>query len=128
MKKLIVFSTLLVLAACGSSENTDNVSGDTKKSAPVYDYGKELYTQNCTQCHKVSKDMIGPALKGALARWDNDSAALRAFVKNSPTLIASGNARAVEVYNNWNKAVMTPMPHLTDEDIDAILDYIERAE
>ncbi|MEZ5017465.1 MAG: cytochrome c [Flavipsychrobacter sp.] len=127
MRQLIACGALL-LVSCGNAESSSNSTSEEKKAVPVYDYGKELYTQNCTQCHIVNKDMIGPALKGALARWDNDTVALRSFVKNSTMAITSGNPRAVEVYNKWNKAMMTPMPHLTDEDIDAILDYVERAE
>ncbi len=127
MKKLFLYSSLLLVAACGSNESNDS-STEKKATAPIYDHGKELFVQNCIQCHRPNRDAIGPALKGVMAKWDNDTANLRAFVRNSGKVIESGHPRAVKVYEEWNKVLMTPLPHLTNEDIDEILEYVERAE
>lgn len=127
MKRIIAVSIITIfIASCGNYENRTSDTEAANNTVPAYDLGKDLFVQNCTQCHKINDNMIGPALKGAMKRWDDDTVAIRSFIKNSSQLIKDGNARAIEVYHKWNKSLMTPMPHLTNEDIDAILDYIER--
>lgn len=86
--------------------------------------GGQLFNNYCVQCHALDKDKLGPALKGAFARWDNDTSRIRAFIINAGKAIESGDPRAVQVAKDWNNALMTPMPHLSDDDVNAILEYI----
>ncbi|RUA15853.1 MAG: cytochrome C, partial [Flavobacteriia bacterium] len=48
---------------------------------------------------------------------------LYAWIKNSPGVIASGDAYANKIYAEYNQAAMTPFPTLSDQDIDDILAY-----
>jgi hypothetical protein len=45
-------------------------------------------------------------------------------VHNSSALISSGDKYANEVYGKWNKTAMTAFPQLSNEDIDAIVEYV----
>lgn len=88
--------------------------------------GKALFQTNCASCHNPIKDATGPALKGlsdeAGMEW------IHAWVKNSGAMIASGDKRAVEVYEKFNKMPMPPFPNLSEADIDAIFDYVNNFE
>jgi cytochrome c551/c552 len=85
--------------------------------------GKALFNQKCASCHAIDKNLVGPALKGVEDRWD-DKAMLYDWVRNSASVIKKGYPRAVAVYNEYNKVQMTAFPELKNEDIDAILAYI----
>ena len=85
--------------------------------------GKALFNQKCASCHAIDKNLVGPALKGVEDRWD-DKAMLYEWVRNSAAVIKKGYPRAVAVYNEYNKVQMTAFPELKNEDIDAILGYI----
>jgi len=83
--------------------------------------GKQLFNSNCAACHQLDKKAIGPALRGVTGKYDTEW--LHSWIKNSPAMVASGDTRAVAVYELYNKAVMTPFPQLSDADIDNILAY-----
>ena len=34
--------------------------------------GKSLFNANCASCHKLNKNLVGPALKGVSAKYDKD--------------------------------------------------------
>ena len=89
----------------------------------MYSAGEKVFKGNCASCHKPDKDMTGPAMKGARARWEGKGD-LHAWVKNSTAVINSGNSYAKELFEKWNKSVMTPNA-LTDEEIDAVLYYAD---
>lgn len=83
--------------------------------------GKELFNANCAACHKLDAKATGPALRGVAGKYDTPW--LHKWIKNSSELIKSGDAQAVKVFNENNKAVMTAFPQLSDTDIDDILAY-----
>jgi mono/diheme cytochrome c family protein len=83
--------------------------------------GKELFNANCAACHNLDKKMTGPALRGVADKYDK--AWLYKWINNSSALIKSGDAKAVKVFEENNKAVMTAFPQLTTADIDNILAY-----
>ncbi|MCB0700003.1 MAG: cytochrome c [Chitinophagaceae bacterium] len=115
----IFFSVLLV--SCGSEDG--NNENTTSKSVEMT-RGQQVFNNNCLQCHSLVADKIGPNLRGALTKWDNDTSRIALFIRNAQEVINSGDQRAVQVAKEWNYAMMTPMPHLRDEDINAILEYI----
>lgn len=112
------------LVACGSEEETTNSSSNEKVAE--MSKGQQMFNDYCLQCHSLVTNKIGPSLRGALERWDNDTTRISAFIRNAQQTIDSGDPRAVEVAKEWNNALMTPMPHLTDEDITALLEYIAK--
>lgn len=83
--------------------------------------GRELFNSNCAACHKLDGNSTGPSLRGVVER--HDTAWLHKWIKSSSSLIKSGDAAAVKVFNEWNKVVMNDFPSLSDEDIDNILAY-----
>ncbi len=83
--------------------------------------GKELFNANCAACHKLDAKATGPALRGIAAKYE--MAWLYKWVKNSSELIKSGDAQAVKVYEENNKAVMSAFPQLSNADIDNIIAY-----
>ncbi len=89
--------------------------------------GKSLFKVNCAACHNLKKKMTGPNLYKVEERLAADEGLdrewLYAWIRNSPGMIKSGDPYAVKIYNEYNQAAMTPMPQLTDEDIDNILAY-----
>ena len=53
-----------------------------QKDPALYGQGEKVFKGNCAACHKPDKDMTGPALKGAKARWEGKGD-IYAWVKNS---------------------------------------------
>ncbi len=94
-------------------------------AAPVNSKGKALFKANCSSCHYASeKKGTGPGLKGVLARIPGGDWKYK-WIKNSAALAASGDAYAAKIKAEWNNAAMTAFPSLSNEDIDAILEYAD---
>ncbi len=89
--------------------------------------GKQLFNQNCAACHALNRKMTGPALANVETRLLEeeglDKEWLYAWIRNSAGMIASGDAYAIRIYNEYNQAAMTAFPTLSDQDIDDILAY-----
>jgi mono/diheme cytochrome c family protein len=84
--------------------------------------GKSLFTNNCTVCHAINDQVVGPALKDVHER--RDLPWLQSFIKNSQAVIQSGDDYAVNLYNEYNKTLM-PAFDFSDEEVNAILAYIK---
>ncbi|WP_343487482.1 cytochrome c3 family protein [Allomuricauda sp. d1] len=89
--------------------------------------GKQLFNQNCAACHALNRKMTGPALANVETRLAEeeglDKEWMYQWIKNSAGMIASGDAYANKIYNEYNQAAMTAFPTLSNEDIDNILAY-----
>ncbi|HQW46678.1 MAG TPA: cytochrome c, partial [Chitinophagaceae bacterium] len=85
--------------------------------------GKALFQANCAACHNPYKDATGPALNGVDSRVPSKEW-LYKWIKNSASLIGSGDKYANDIYNKWNKTAMTAFPSLTNEEMDAIITYV----
>lgn len=83
--------------------------------------GKALFNANCAACHKLDKKATGPALRGVAEKYDTEW--LYKWIKNSQGLIKSGDSKAVALFAEYNKSVMTSFPALSNGDIDNILAY-----
>lgn len=88
--------------------------------------GEALFKANCARCHSANLQAAstGPALYEVLERVPSREW-LYPWIINSAAVIATGDAYAVKVWEDNNKGNMDPMPHLTDENIDDILTWIE---
>ncbi len=84
--------------------------------------GKELFEGNCTACHAVHKVKVGPALKDIKKR--RDITWIKGFVRNSQSVIKSGDAYANKLYLEYNKTEMTAFPTFSDAEIESIVSYI----
>ena len=85
--------------------------------------GKSLFNANCAACHKLNKNLIGPALAGVSAKYEKEW--LYTWIKNSNAMIKSGDERAVAIWEEWDKAAMNAFPQLSNMDIDNILAYTD---
>lgn len=89
----------------------------------VQQQGKSIFNANCAACHKLNKRAVGPALAGVTDKYEKEW--LYSWIKNSQALIASGDADAVKIYNEYNQSNMNSFPQLSNEEIDAILAYTD---
>jgi cytochrome c2 len=86
--------------------------------------GKALFKGNCASCHNASsKKSTGPGLMGVLDRipskdWAHD------WVHDNNALRAKGDAYANNIFKQFSGSPMSTFPKLTNEEIDAILDYV----
>ena len=89
--------------------------------------GEKLFKANCTACHALDKQVVGPALKGVVARLKDEQGLekdwLHKWIKDNKALRESGDKYANEVYEKFNKSEMQTFPNLTDTDIDDILAF-----
>ncbi|OFX48898.1 MAG: hypothetical protein A2046_07900 [Bacteroidetes bacterium GWA2_30_7] len=86
--------------------------------------GKALFERNCKACHSIGGGKkVGPDLKGITQKRNLDW--LIKFVKSSKDLIASGDADAVAIFEEFGK---TPMPShsMSTTEIQSIFDYIAK--
>ncbi len=126
---LLTFSTS-ILAQDAETQTADTAAEDTTEaSASAGDptAGKALFNTNCASCHKLDGPMTGPALRNVETRLAEEEGLDRewmyAWVKNSAGVIASGDAYANKIYNEYNQTAMTAFPQLSNQDIDNILAY-----
>lgn len=96
------------------------------KDNGAFQLGMTLFKNNCASCHakNMRAKLTGPPLEGVLERWDNKEN-LYAWIRNSQAFLATGDKYANALFLEYNQSVMTAYPNLSDEDIEAILDYIE---
>ncbi|SDR72242.1 Cytochrome c2 [Gillisia sp. Hel1_33_143] len=86
--------------------------------------GKSLFNTLCAACHKPYSKAIGPALNGITDRQSREW--IETWVRNSAAMIASGDADAVAIYEEYNKTNMPAFPQLSSDDIGNILAYVEQ--
>lgn len=88
--------------------------------------GAKLFKANCAACHKPDKDLVGPALKGALERWEGNEGNLYLWIKNPTKALETGDPQIQALYDEWfpKAGIMTPQA-LSDEEITAILTYAD---
>lgn len=109
-KKIFLFGLCAMMA----------LSAQAKDDA---DAGKAIFTQRCTSCHAVSKDVVGPAL-GNVDKTDKIEWIVK-FVHGSQAMVKAGDKRAVELFNAHNQTVMPDHPDLSEQDIKNIFAYVD---
>jgi len=91
--------------------------------------GKTLFRNYCATCHAkdMKSDLTGPALAGVTERWEQyPKEDLYRFIRSSQQLIKEEqHPRAMELWKKWKPTVMNNFSELTDEEIQALLAYIE---
>lgn len=89
--------------------------------------GKQLFQQNCQTCHALDKKLTGPALRGFTSKgpW-TDRQNIYDWIHNPAAFIAKDDyARALK--DEYDGLVMQAFPQLSNEQIDAIVDYVVAA-
>ncbi|MDG1933863.1 MAG: c-type cytochrome [Flavobacteriales bacterium] len=85
--------------------------------------GAKIYKQNCTACHVLGETkLIGPGLKGITEKRDKEW--LKKWINNSSGLIASGDADAIAIFEEYNKVAMTNF-YFSDDEFEALFSYLE---
>ena len=85
--------------------------------------GAKIYKQNCTACHVLGETkLIGPGLKGITEKRDKEW--LKKWINNSSELIASGDADAIAIFEEYNKVAMTNF-YFSDEEFEALFAYLD---
>jgi mono/diheme cytochrome c family protein len=116
---MLTFSLTSIAQVATPAAAAAEVPVATQGGDPVK--GKELFNSNCAACHKLDAKATGPMLRGIASK--HDMPWLYKWIHNSSALIKSGDAAAVKVYEENNKAVMTAFPALSEADIDDIIAY-----
>lgn len=88
--------------------------------------GDALFKANCTQCHSIHEEVVGPPLARISKRRPIEW--LVPWVHNSAKVIASGDAYAVKIFEENGKQQMPSFPQLSDKEIKAILAWITSQE
>jgi hypothetical protein len=105
--------------------NNYNSSSSNYVSGHVPD-GKALFHTYCATCHNASAvRSTGPGLQGVLDRIPSREWAY-IWVRNSDSLIKSGDGYASKVFESNGKIHQPGFPNLTNQEVDAILDYCTR--
>ncbi len=123
---LVLFAFQIESDESSGSETKNLALVKSEKPAPVilHKKGEAIFKDNCSSCHNIESDKIGPALKGVASR--RDIVWIRSFVRNSELVIKSGDKTAVELYKKY-QADMTKFPSFTNAEIDSIVAYIGEA-
>ena len=101
-----------------------HAQGTIPTAGAIVQEGKALFENNCTVCHAINEEIIGPALAGVYAR--RSISWLNAFIKNAQKVIQSGDTYAVQLYEKYNRTQMTSFDFSEDQVL-AILAYIRDA-
>ena len=92
---------------------------------------QRLFKSNCASCHKLNAQLIGPALDGVEQRWIDAGNYkgisgrewLKRFICNWKDPVEAGHPYALQIVE-FDEIAMTQFSHLSDEDIELILKYI----
>jgi mono/diheme cytochrome c family protein len=118
--------------AMDSTISTDSTFNHKAPEDKKWVEGKSLFKSNCASCHNPKVAQTGPALIGVTKRWQDagnykgktGEQWLHIWIKNWNEAVASGYPYAVNI-QHYNETAMNVFTNLTDEQIDAILTYIE---
>ncbi|WP_020536060.1 c-type cytochrome [Lewinella cohaerens] len=113
---------------CGTVSPIEKWANDPKYKD--LELGKSIFRNNCAACHAndMKTNLTGPALGEIREHWRDHGGdtALYAWIRNSQEMIASGeNQRAQKLWEEWGPTIMNSFEKLTDEEIDAVIGYIE---
>jgi mono/diheme cytochrome c family protein len=87
--------------------------------------GQKLFKANCAACHGVtSAKLVGPGLAGVNQRWP-DREKLKSWIRNSAEYLKTGDSYANSLFEEYNRSLMPSFEHLKEEELEAILSYIE---
>jgi cytochrome c2 len=123
----IAFSRFLLTARVDSAEATVNASPPSRRVIVLNTTGKALFNNNCEACHSVWKEVEGPSIFTIEQRIP-DKRLLYDWIRNSSAVLKSGNKYFNSLVSKYNGVRMTDFPHLTDEDVTDILEYIRQVD
>lgn len=123
-KRLPVPVTFLTLLALTLTFQHPSFAQTIPTDPAIISAGEVLFNGNCKSCHRVKQKLVGPALAGVETRVPSIEW-IFGWVRNPAKVIASGDAYAVKIYEEYNKSQMTAFTSYTDEQILSILAYVK---
>jgi mono/diheme cytochrome c family protein len=85
--------------------------------------GAKIFQDNCSVCHTVGGGkVVGPDLIGLQER--REKTWVRSFIVSSSEMIQAGDELAIEVFNEHNQVPMPDHKHLSEEELDALVNWI----
>lgn len=117
MKQFLFSSCMLLLMACGNSEQTQTTTeaAPLEREDPRVQKGLELVASNdCFGCHKIAEPMTGPAYQAIADRYRDSTGVADQLAER----IIKGSV------GHWGPIQMTPHPALSKEDAKLMVDYI----
>ena len=87
-----------------------------------YAKGKQLFNTHCAACHKMDKKLVGPALNSIVSRQGEEWT--KEWIYNNNALRSSGDAYAIQIWEEYNKAAMPGYQFLKDEELNDIVEYL----
>lgn len=90
--------------------------------------GKQIFENDCKQCHAIHKKIVGPALVGSESRWGNRQYLIN-FIKNPEKIIMESKETddiyPYRLYEEYGQ-MMPNHDYLSNDDISSVLYYIEK--
>ena len=117
MKYFILILKFSILISCSENEQIKN------KFVKNEIQGKDIFKNNCSACHIIGKNLIGPDLTGITKKRDKEW--LRKFITNSQGLIESGDKDAIKIWEEYNRIPMQSFS-FTDEEFEHLYDYLTK--
>ncbi|TXF89071.1 cytochrome c [Neolewinella aurantiaca] len=117
------------VAIMATTTAASRTAPEAQQASAAYTIGRRVWNANaCGSCHNknMKDDMTGPALRGVTERWaDYPEQDLYDWIRNSQALVAAQHPRALVVWKENDKRVMSNYPNLTDEELEGLLAFIE---
>ena len=114
---------LLIIAMLYVSATELLVAQPLRDSVALVDEGKQLFETYCSPCHGVHREIVGPMLASITRKRSREW--LSRFIRDSQTVIDSGDVYASFLFRSYNQQVMPSFRMLSQDNITAILHYIE---
>lgn len=121
---IVVISNSLLISILFFSSCNPGTTSDADilpKDSVTIERGRTSFVGKCASCHNFGQDGIGPQLAGITSQhpvgW------IRNFIRNPKQVIDSGDSTAQKLFKRF-KAVMPSFDHLSNEEIIALIAYI----
>ncbi|MCF8226723.1 MAG: cytochrome c [Bacteroidales bacterium] len=128
---IILIPAILLLFSCAgkTEKGKENESVKVVKEPPVVEQqadlsdhpGQPLYTQHCLPCHQADGNgvpgMYPPIVETKWVNGDN---------KTLISIVVHGMDEEIEVNGEFYNTIMAPLPHLSDQQVSDVLNYVRR--
>lgn len=120
---IIIVTLLLVLIYYDKNDNLFHAQNLYSLDPEVISHGQQIFNEKCSSCHNFTNKSIGPSLQYTTNRLSKEW--LSDFIKNASEMVASGDTRAIMLFDQY-KQVMPSFNELSDDEIDAVLAYMHQ--
>jgi mono/diheme cytochrome c family protein len=127
----VLFILKIIFTSTVESESSNYI--DEEKSTVSYTLsdkavkGQDIFMRKCASCHALLKNMTGPSLKSAISneQW-SDRKKLYAWIRD-PVSFMKNDAYTQRLKKEYG-SMMAAFPTITDEEIEAIVEFIKSSE